>query len=170
MCTIRVPACFDLICNEHDESHNSVSRLRILRAARLVAGFNVGNLWTANRTGSSVSFDNRTVGFSGDLLRSCMSWATKLQRRGVSAMANEKCAFSDRWLRDSAYSSWIQGGKDKGRAGCRLCCKFFDITSVGEAALKSHAKSAKLVEFVKLTANAQANTLTMRNLTDTYTP
>ena len=42
---------------------------------------------------------DRTVGLSGDLLRSCMSWATKLQRRDVSAMANEKCAFSDRWLR-----------------------------------------------------------------------
>ena len=57
--------------------------------------------------------------------------------------------------------------KTKRQAGCRLCCKFFDITSVGEAALKSHAKGAKLVEFVKLTANAQANTSTMRNLTDT---
>ena len=144
-----------------------MSRLRLLHAARLVAGFNVGNWWTASCKGPSVSFDNRTVGFSGGLLRSCMSWATKLQRRGVSAMANEKCAFSDRWLRDSAYSSWIQRGKDKGRAGCRLYCKFFHITSVGEVALKSHAKGEKLVEFVKLTSNAQVNTSTMRNLTDT---
>ena len=85
----------------------------------------------------------------------------------MSTMAKGKCAFSDRWLRNSAYGSWLQQGKDKGQAGCRLCCKFFNITSMGKAALKSHAKGAKHVEVVKLIANAQANALTMRNLTDT---
>ena len=84
-----------------------MSRLRLLHAAQLVAGFNVENLWTASRMHPSVSFDNRTVRFSGDLLHSCVSWATKLQRPGVSAMAKGKCALSDRWLRDSAYGSWI---------------------------------------------------------------
>ena len=143
-----------------------MSRLFLVRAARLVAGFNVGNWWTASRTGPSVSFDNRTVGFSGDVLRSCMSWATKLQRRGVSAIANERCVFSDRWLRDSAYSSWIQLGKEKERARCRLYCKFFHITSVGEATLKSDAKGAKHIEVVKLIANTQANASTMRSLTE----
>ena len=57
--------------------------------------------------------------------------------------------------------------KTKRQAGCRLCCKFFDITSMGEAALKSHAEGAKYVEVVKPIANVQADASTMRNLTDT---
>ena len=103
--------------------------------------------------------------FLAIFFRSCVSWATKLQRPGVRALANGKCAFRDRWLRDSTYSSWIQWGKDKGQAGCRLCSKFFDITSTGEAALKSHSKGSKHVKgVVKLTANAS----TMKNLPDIY--
>ena len=60
----------------------------------------------------------------------------------------------------------MQRGKcpnDKGQAGCKLFSKFFDITAMGEAALKSDTKGAKHMELEKLAAGAQAIASAMRD-------
>ncbi|CAL8254923.1 unnamed protein product [Arctogadus glacialis] len=55
-----------------------------------------------------------------------------------------KCRFSNAWLRNEKYMSWVSSDKDPGRAKCRLCGdKTLDISNMGEAALTSHAKGTK---------------------------
>jgi len=51
-----------------------------------------------------------------------------------------KCHFSKTWV-----STWplVKKTGDKHTARCALCLKDTDIAAMGEAALKSHAKSKK---------------------------
>ena len=58
-----------------------------------------------------------------------------------------KCTFSQAWLNNGQYQSWIARTSDgsKSRARCRLCQKDFDVSNMGEAALKSHMSGKKHV-------------------------
>ena len=50
-----------------------------------------------------------------------------------------KCLFSERWLTLPQYSRWLaRGSSGIHKAYCCLCSKSFDISAMGEAALKSH--------------------------------
>lgn len=54
-----------------------------------------------------------------------------------------KCSFSDIWLVKDKYQLWLTKDTDPRRAKCKLCCKTFDISNMGEAALASHMKGKK---------------------------
>nr|KAI8739374.1 KALuciferin 4-monooxygenase [Biomphalaria glabrata] len=52
-----------------------------------------------------------------------------------------KCYFSNQWLEKIEYKLWLQSDpKNVRNAVCRICKKTFDVSNMGEHALKSHAK------------------------------
>nr|KAI8745326.1 KAAdult enhancer factor 1 [Biomphalaria glabrata] len=52
-----------------------------------------------------------------------------------------KCYFSNQWLEKIEYKLWLQSDpKNVRNAVCRICEKTFDVSNMGEHALKSHAK------------------------------
>jgi hypothetical protein len=52
-----------------------------------------------------------------------------------------KCRFQDVWTKDERYREWVMRGNLNGTAKCRFCGeKAFDVSNMGEAALKSHMK------------------------------
>jgi len=56
-----------------------------------------------------------------------------------------KCLFNKLWLKNCDYAGWL-AIHPKGlhsMAFCRVCDKGFDISNMGEAALKSHTKGSK---------------------------
>ena len=68
------------------------------------------------------------------------------RRLNVNTMPG-KCKFKDVWLESGAYKEWLLcDSKDEHKARCRFCAKTFDISSMGEAALRSHMKSKKHTE------------------------
>ena len=51
------------------------------------------------------------------------------------------CKFSEQWLSDDKYATWLAPcNGDVYKARCKVCLKNFDISNMGEAAIKSHAK------------------------------
>ena len=54
-----------------------------------------------------------------------------------------KAAFQEEWLTSKLYKYWITQGKNKNYAKCVFCLKDIDLSTVGSAALDSHAKGAK---------------------------
>ncbi|XP_077545839.1 uncharacterized protein LOC144158676 [Haemaphysalis longicornis] len=55
-----------------------------------------------------------------------------------------KCTFQQSWLSKDPYKDWVSPDPaSANRAKCRLCGRTFDISSMGESALKSHQQSAK---------------------------
>lgn len=55
-----------------------------------------------------------------------------------------KCRFQRSWLNNDNYREWLAlDVSNPHKARCKICCKCFDITAMGESALKSHQKSAK---------------------------
>ncbi|GBM60862.1 hypothetical protein AVEN_179013-1 [Araneus ventricosus] len=70
-----------------------------------------------------------------------------------------KCFFNPLWLENADYKDWLVPVTDsKHKAKCKLCVKEFDITKMGESALKSHMKGTKHVERKK--NKTQSRTLT----------
>lgn len=62
-----------------------------------------------------------------------------------------KCTFKDSWLTNDAYKAWLQRcASDKRSARCSWCMKNIDISNMGEAALKSHARGSHHVSRNKL--------------------
>ena len=60
-----------------------------------------------------------------------------------------KCLFSERWLTLPQYSRWLaRGSSGIHKAYCCLCSKSFDISAMGEAALKSHMIGKKHVDLI----------------------
>ena len=54
------------------------------------------------------------------------------------------CKFSDRWLTVEQYSTWLAAvASDRTKARCKVCLTNFDISNMGETALRSHAKGEK---------------------------
>ena len=55
-----------------------------------------------------------------------------------------KFKFQDRWLNERQFSKWIAGADTSlNEANCRVCQKSFDISNMGEAALRSHMHSKR---------------------------
>ena len=54
-----------------------------------------------------------------------------------------KCIFNERWLKHPEYVSWLECGTDKYSAKCNICRKIFDISNMGEPAIRSHGKGSK---------------------------
>jgi len=55
-----------------------------------------------------------------------------------------KTRFQDAWLGEEAYLSWLTPDiKDHYKANCKLCKKSFDVSAMGESAVKSHMKGSK---------------------------
>ena len=69
------------------------------------------------------------------------------------------------------YMNWIDGHDLKSMAFCNVCQKAFDISNMGEAALKSHAKGAKhvhaLKEKLELTKNSKISDFVVQASTST---
>ena len=67
--------------------------------------------------------------------------------------------------------NWIDGHDLKSMAFCNVCQKAFDISNMGEAALKSHAKGAKhmhaLKEKLELTKNSKISDFVVQASTST---
>jgi hypothetical protein len=73
-------------------------------------------------------------------------------------MPGGKCVFNAAWLRMDCYSNWLVQDKLKpgSCARCKLCLKSFDITNMGEAALKSHMTGKKHQQLVPQKPGASA--------------
>ncbi|GBO35079.1 hypothetical protein AVEN_94183-1 [Araneus ventricosus] len=54
-----------------------------------------------------------------------------------------KCVFNSLWTFKSEYTEWLKPGKDKSKARCLWCSKEFDISNMGESAVKAHMKGFK---------------------------
>ena len=65
-----------------------------------------------------------------------------------------KTTFIGSWLSDASYSPWLAKGKLESTAKCKWCFKEFDISNMGEPALKSHMKSKKHIAKSPLTTGA----------------
>lgn len=62
-----------------------------------------------------------------------------------------KSKFQTTWLHHDDYKHWIAPDTtNPHRAKCKLCGKTFDVTAMGESALKSHMKSAKHIGAIKM--------------------
>ena len=68
-----------------------------------------------------------------------------------------KCKFQDAWLKATNYKSWLVKDSNTTRAKCGLCDRAFDISNMGEAALKSHMKGAKHMS--KITGKQQGTSI-----------
>jgi hypothetical protein len=61
-----------------------------------------------------------------------------------------KCSFCDQWLETDEYKQWlVHTNGDR-----QLCLKDFDISNMGEAALKSHAKGSSHQQKIKLSSSS----------------
>jgi hypothetical protein len=60
-------------------------------------------------------------------------------------MPHGQCLFNRAWLDKDCYRGWLVQDKLKpaSNARCSLCLKTFDVSNMGEAALKSHMTSKK---------------------------
>ena len=55
-----------------------------------------------------------------------------------------KCSFQGRWVSNPLYSQWIaRVATSSGDASCRVCQKSFDVSNMGEAALRSHMRAKR---------------------------
>jgi hypothetical protein len=65
-------------------------------------------------------------------------------------MPSNKCIFNERWLTATEYGDWLERGNDNTTAKCAVCAKSFDISNMGEPALRSHAKGSKDQQLMKI--------------------
>ncbi|XP_049270810.1 uncharacterized protein LOC125758087 [Rhipicephalus sanguineus] len=66
-----------------------------------------------------------------------------------------QCNFQESWLSHVAYKDWVAPDPmSSHRARCRPCAKTFDVSSMGESALKSHQRSAKHIGNLKDAASS----------------
>ena len=59
-------------------------------------------------------------------------------------MPKNKSKFSKSWLSNPEYDGWLSK-KDESTARCSNCCKDVDVSNMGEAALRSHKKTYKII-------------------------
>ena len=57
-----------------------------------------------------------------------------------------KYRFQDGWVTDHLYARWIGRATSDGDAICRYCKKSFEVSNMGESALRSHSKSKKHID------------------------
>ena len=66
-------------------------------------------------------------------------------------MSEKQTYFRNEWLLDTEFKEWIKEVKgDRTIAKCKLCRIESNLSSMGNAALKSHIKYQKHVELVKI--------------------
>ena len=66
------------------------------------------------------------------------------------------CSFREEWLDPEMHpdiSLWIQKCRNIKSASCRICPKIFDISNMGISAVRSHAKSKKHKDLIKIIGN-----------------
>ena len=69
-------------------------------------------------------------------------------------MPKGMCVFKDRWLSLDPYNDWLaRVPENKNLARWKVCCPSFDVSSMGEGSLKSHARGAKHSRSVELCSN-----------------
>ena len=62
-----------------------------------------------------------------------------------------KCIFNNSWLEKPEYKTWLQRNvSDVYTARCTMCYKNFSVASMGESAVKSHAKSRKHIDLLSI--------------------
>jgi hypothetical protein len=58
--------------------------------------------------------------------------------------------FNKKWLKRREFSTWLKpASSSKTRAYCQICCKSFEIRSMGLSSLTSHMKGTKHVRDMK---------------------
>jgi len=84
-------------------------------------------------------------------------WRPPTQTLNVSSLVNAtmsgSCRFSERWLINEAYATWLSECRDLYKARCTLCLKNYDVSNMGESAFKSHAKSTQHIQRSKQTTS-----------------
>ena len=65
-------------------------------------------------------------------------------------MPKGKCVFNQKWLENCEYSGWLKEDANKHSAKCSLCSKTFDISNMGEAAVRSHKDGAKHKKYASI--------------------
>ena len=63
-----------------------------------------------------------------------------------------KCKFNENWISNVVYKDWVLRNVSQHKARCCVCQKSFDISNMGEAALKSHMMGLKHVELMQTVA------------------
>ena len=72
--------------------------------------------------------------------------------------------FQDIWLSKDIHKEWLLKDINYIRnAKCLLCQKSFSITSMGEAALKSHSKAASHARAVRQVQSSKAGIMTIKS-------
>jgi hypothetical protein len=61
------------------------------------------------------------------------------------------CSFNSAWLKHDSYKDWLVLDKTKpsSTAQCKICPTTFNVSNMGEAAVKSYMKGAKHSQFFK---------------------
>ena len=65
-------------------------------------------------------------------------------------MPKGKCVFNQKWLENCEYSGWLKEDANKHIAKCSVCSKTFDISNMGEAAVRSHKDGAKHKKYASI--------------------
>ncbi|KAG1681783.1 Homogentisate 1,2-dioxygenase [Nymphon striatum] len=61
-----------------------------------------------------------------------------------------KCVFNERWLNNPDYSGWlVKCDSSISYVKCKVCMKWFDVSNMGETAMRSHMKGTKHQELMK---------------------
>ena len=81
-----------------------------------------------------------------------------------------KCTFTNKWVTNPTYSAWISKDKDPHKAKCVVCCKSFDISNMGEAAVKSHMSGKKHEQNTKAITESSGNPQRMNTITSFLAP
>ncbi|CAB4011247.1 Hypothetical predicted protein [Paramuricea clavata] len=70
-----------------------------------------------------------------------------------------KCKFNENWTTNVAYKDWIMQDVSQHQAQCPVCQKSFDISNMGEAALKNYGEASSS----KNTNDLNTNTATPKS-------
>ncbi|GBN22583.1 hypothetical protein AVEN_56254-1 [Araneus ventricosus] len=66
-------------------------------------------------------------------------------------MPGGKCVFNDDWLGDAQYKDWLLSvAESRHKASCSACNRIFDVSNMGETALKYHMRGTKHQKFLKI--------------------
>lgn len=53
-------------------------------------------------------------------------------------MPGGKCVFNKSWLEKAEYKKWLMQDDDRYKAKCSVCNKAFNVSGMGESAVKLH--------------------------------
>ena len=76
-------------------------------------------------------------------------------------MSKQSTSFNSNWLELDEFKPWLEKGIDTRTARCSACRQSFDVSSMGESAVVSHAKGKKHLE--KINGKNSMSTLFFKN-------